>query len=70
MPREPNMECLRVHEICQIVHNVRQRYGVDLMDALSAIDVTCTGQPRAKRTIAAYTAAPQVSRLRLLSDPF
>src|SRR6187455_1252177 len=27
MPSEPNMECLGVHEICQIVHNVRQRQG-------------------------------------------
>jgi len=27
MPRAPNMECLGVHEICQIVHNVRRRYG-------------------------------------------
>jgi len=27
MPRESNMECLGVHEICQIVHNVRRRYG-------------------------------------------
>jgi NAD(P)-dependent dehydrogenase (short-subunit alcohol dehydrogenase family) len=27
MPSEPNMECLRVHEICQIVHNVATRYG-------------------------------------------